>query len=455
MAVAALAAAAVIVPPLLSDDEGAAEDEAAQTFLEPGQIFLQPAADIGPDPFGQDFAKADPPLDLAPPASDTETEIPTTGSQQVSTNSGAQPRLFGGTGDDTACDRDLFASFLTSNQPLATEWIGAQNADPDFRWSGGALTLDTLGAYIETLTPVIITQPTQLINHGLRNGRAYSIPAVFQPGTAVLVDEFGQPRARCRCGNPLITAQPLSQQPTYVGKPWPGFQPGNVTVVFGSEDPLTEIRLTNLSGGGDLVIQVGSTTPPQPADGSSTTPPSAPATQSPATQAPATQPPATQPPTAAPTADQPQPGNVFAGPDQGLTFRVEVPAGTEISTRMSESTGGTQLDLGGLRLQDLGAAPNADEATYLDSVRADPDSQAFINDPNCQIDREPFAFADWVGQRDIYSCPGLPDAPGLPSSIYALNSPAGFQLGVNNFTGSPDSAVQGFLEQVLLSFSEL
>jgi hypothetical protein len=40
------------------------------------------------------------------------------------------------------------------------------------------------------------------------NGRATSFGSVLQAGTAVLVDKYGHPVARCRCGNPLT-------EPTY------------------------------------------------------------------------------------------------------------------------------------------------------------------------------------------------------------------------------------------------
>jgi hypothetical protein len=39
----------------------------------------------------------------------------------------------------------------------------------------------------------------------------------------VLVDAEGTPRARCRCGNPLLPPQTLSGEVTYTGTPWDGF----------------------------------------------------------------------------------------------------------------------------------------------------------------------------------------------------------------------------------------
>ena len=43
---------------------------------------------------------------------------------------------------------------------------------------------------------------------------------VLQAGTSVLVDELGEPRARCACGNPLRLPVAAQAAPTYVGKAW-------------------------------------------------------------------------------------------------------------------------------------------------------------------------------------------------------------------------------------------
>jgi hypothetical protein len=43
-------------------------------------------------------------------------------------------------------------------------------------------------------------------NHAFLNGRVIAYQAILQAGTAVLVDKYGRPVARCRCGNPLTEA---------------------------------------------------------------------------------------------------------------------------------------------------------------------------------------------------------------------------------------------------------
>ena len=74
------------------------------------------------------------------------------------------------------------------------------------------------------------------------NGRATTIPEVLQAGTAVLVDALGVPRARCYCGNPLTAAVPLAS-PHYYGSAWPGYAPGQITII---ERSVTIIRTFTL-----------------------------------------------------------------------------------------------------------------------------------------------------------------------------------------------------------------
>ena len=81
------------------------------------------------------------------------------------------------------------------------------------------------------LTPVTLTRDTRVTNHGYRNGRPTPRQSVLQAGSAVLVDRYGVPRARCGCGNPLIPPARVRVRPTYVGPPWPGWNPINVVVV--------------------------------------------------------------------------------------------------------------------------------------------------------------------------------------------------------------------------------
>jgi len=107
---------------------------------------------------------------------------------------------YGGSGSDKVCDRDLLIRYLKSNPDRMRAWAEVLGLRPDYR---------TVSRYIAKLHPVTLTRDTQVTNHSFANGRATAFQSILQAGTAVLVDEFGHPVARCRCGNPLT-------EPTYV-----------------------------------------------------------------------------------------------------------------------------------------------------------------------------------------------------------------------------------------------
>ncbi len=64
--------------------------------------------------------------------------------------------------------------------------------------------IGAVARYIRKLKPVTLTRDTRVTNHSFVDGRAVGFQAILQAGTAVLVDENGEPVARCRCGNPLL-----------------------------------------------------------------------------------------------------------------------------------------------------------------------------------------------------------------------------------------------------------
>ncbi len=73
----------------------------------------------------------------------------------------------------------------------------------------------------------------------------------------VLVDEFGVPRAKCSCGNPLLPPQPLSSKPTYVGPVWPGFSTTTIVVVIVTVAVPDGFVIVDLSTGAMIVRPVG------------------------------------------------------------------------------------------------------------------------------------------------------------------------------------------------------
>lgn len=102
---------------------------------------------------------------------------------------------FGGTGSDLVCDRELLIRSLKARPDRLRAWAKALDIEPTAR---------AVARYIRKLRPVTLTRDTRVTNNSYAGGRAVAYQAILQAGTAVLVDEKGIPRARCRCGNPLL-----------------------------------------------------------------------------------------------------------------------------------------------------------------------------------------------------------------------------------------------------------
>ena len=143
---------------------------------------------------------------------------------------GSQPGLYGGTQDNTACDAAALVTFLDENPDKAAAWAGALGISPR---TASATT--SPGS-----PPCCLRTDTRVTNHGFANGVATPRQSVLQAGTAVLVDNFGVPRVRCSCGNPLTEPAPLpsqlsaatdSGQVTLVGQTWQQWNPATVVIV--------------------------------------------------------------------------------------------------------------------------------------------------------------------------------------------------------------------------------
>jgi hypothetical protein len=179
-----------------------------------GEIFLETAASLGRSPFTE-------PVDPAPTTTTTAVtpapapvSAPTSG---VVPPGGSPP--YGGSGDNSVCDREKLIGFLTSNPSQARAWAGVLG-----------VSVDQIPAYVRSLTPTVLLYDTRVTNHGFADGRATSFQSVLQAGTAVLVDGRGDPVVRCRCGNPLQPPVAVSR-PVLTGTPWPGFSPTAVVAV--------------------------------------------------------------------------------------------------------------------------------------------------------------------------------------------------------------------------------
>jgi hypothetical protein len=226
-----------------------------------GEVFLDPAPAPGADPFTPSVAAPAPGPSTVPTAAPVATTAPATtagGAIVLHSQAGQTPGLYGGTRDQSSCDPAGMISYLSANPGKAAAWAGAEG-----------IAVADVPAYIRGLTPVVLRADTRVTNHGYRNGRATAHQSVLQAGTAVLVDHFGVPRARCACGNPLLPPRPVRSHPTYQGPPWPAFDPGAVVVVQPSPTVINVFNLvdprTGTSFGRPAGTSGASDGPPSPA----------------------------------------------------------------------------------------------------------------------------------------------------------------------------------------------
>ena len=174
----------------------------------PAEVALEPVATAGANPF-MDSVGTDVP-DVRPVAN--------TGGR----HSGTTPGLYGGTGDDSSCDRSQLTRYLSAHPDRAAGWasvLGLRDGSSS-----------TISSYVDGLTSVVLRSDTYVTNHGWSDGSVTSWPAVLQAGTAVLVDPYGNPVTRCFCGNPLTAPQSFSTV-AYVGPRWSSFTSNSVTII--------------------------------------------------------------------------------------------------------------------------------------------------------------------------------------------------------------------------------
>jgi hypothetical protein len=178
------------------------------------------------------------------------------------------------------------ASYLQANPDKAAAWGEAQG-----------IPAPQVPAYVRRLTPTLLRSDTAVTNHGFRRGTPRPFASVMQAGTAVLVDEYGVPRARCYCGNPLTLPTSTREMP-YTGAGWTGFSPDAVTRIEPAATPVDEFTLVTPATGESFIRPRGTK------GGYDRLPVAA----TPPTEPPVTQPPIAQDPVPAPpTQDQPQP----------------------------------------------------------------------------------------------------------------------------------------------------
>ncbi|MFF7312095.1 DUF6777 domain-containing protein [Streptomyces sp. NPDC008137] len=215
-----------------TDGDGDGDDEDAG-----GELFLQPAAARGPDPFTDSTALT---TATPSPAPRTPGASGPAGAARVSVRprslSGGTPGLYGGIERTGSCDIARQIGHLTRDRARMRAFAGVAGVSPA-----------SVPDHVRRLTPVVLRADTRVTNHGFRAGRAGGYQSVLQAGTAVLVDDRGVPRVRCACGNPLRPPVATRGTPRGRGSPWPGYRPEEVIVVTPAPQVITDFTIIDVA----------------------------------------------------------------------------------------------------------------------------------------------------------------------------------------------------------------
>lgn len=245
------------------------------------EVVLQPAGYVTSTPFAADpFAGAPDPA-LAAPIDETGA-LPT-GPLNAKTTNATDAAVYGGSSNMQVCDVQKFVDFMGKNPAQAQAWVTALNADPSLVSQTGKLTAADIPNYVQTLVPVVLLSDVLVTNHDFVNQKPVPYQSVLQAGTAVLSDMWGVPRLQCYCGNPLTLPPGAVTTASYVGTPWVGFNPGNVTNLSAPAQPVTSLTVANLSSPGSMLqLTPGSTPAATPSPTAPTTPSPSPSPTAPA-----------------------------------------------------------------------------------------------------------------------------------------------------------------------------
>ncbi|MFF1770667.1 DUF6777 domain-containing protein [Streptomyces sp. NPDC058249] len=239
---ALLTACALSVALLVAGCGGVQQKGRAASGGSGGELFLQPVADPGPDPFTDSTA-------IAPRVTRTPQSMSSGGisdAEGVRSLSGATPGLYGGTRNAGSCDVERQTRFLTEDPRKARAFAQAsgisQASVPDF---------------LRGLTSVVLRADTRVTDHGFHDRQATSFQSVLQVGTAVLVDNRGVPRLRCASGNPLDRPAALEGTPGTQGRPWSGYRPTQVVEVSPAPTVITNITIINVADNSWIERRIG------------------------------------------------------------------------------------------------------------------------------------------------------------------------------------------------------
>jgi len=110
--------------------------------------------------------------------------------------------LYGGTAENT-CDPERLIQYLLDSPDKGQVWADVQG-----------IAFAEIPDYIRSLTADVLTEDRLVLNHGFDpNGHAIPIVSTLAAGTAVLLDDNGEVRTRCYCGNPILPHTPTTYMP--------------------------------------------------------------------------------------------------------------------------------------------------------------------------------------------------------------------------------------------------
>ncbi|MFB6825230.1 DUF6777 domain-containing protein [Streptomyces virginiae] len=213
---------------LLAAACGSAEEPKGAPGAESQEVYLQPVASAGPDPFTASTATAE--------SAPVQPPLPNATGQGIRTVNAATPGLYGGTQRLGSCDVEQQVAFLTADKDKSRAFAEASNIEEE-----------KIPDFLRGLTPVVLRADTRVTNHAFRDGAADGFQSVLQAGTAVLVDEHGMPRVRCGCGNPLASPRTAKGSPQHKGDPWSGYQANQVVVIEPTAHVINSLVIVNIA----------------------------------------------------------------------------------------------------------------------------------------------------------------------------------------------------------------
>ncbi|MFB7506358.1 DUF6777 domain-containing protein [Streptomyces broussonetiae] len=206
------------------------------------EIYLQPAASQGPEPFtGSTVTEpaALPPTSSSDPGVPPDPTLPATLAvvprHEMRALPGGTPGLYSGTAHVAGCDVERQIEYLTANPARADAFAGA-----------AGISATGVPGFLRGMTPVVLRTDTRVTNHAYHHGQATGYQAVLQAGTAVLVDNRGMPRVRCACGNPLGAPVAVRGGLGARGSAWSGYRPSQVVVVTPAPRVVASITIVDV-----------------------------------------------------------------------------------------------------------------------------------------------------------------------------------------------------------------